>query len=152
MHTKPRSAAPTGPIINQNGDPCPTAQQAHSTRTHRNRPRGVLPAAAAAALGFLLFSGPVTGWLQHTITVPTPEVSATSRNPAATPSGDGPTSGGALPGTGTAPGTGTTPGAGAQPGSGAGSRGGPKVSGHHPHSPTGSAQPLPGPRAAFTPP
>jgi len=126
--TTARTDTPTLPtIIDQDGDPYPPVERGPHARPHRTWRRGtLLGSAAAAALAFLLFSGPVSGWLQHTPTAPTPGASTTNPHLAAHPGG-GP-GGGSLPGTG------------------------PKAGGHHGHPEPGGAQPGPGLRAAPTPP
>ncbi len=122
----PRADTRTLPIIiDQDGDPYPPVERKPRTRPHRTWRRGaLLGAATAAALAFLLFSGPVAGWLQHTPTAPNPGASTTNPYLAAHP-GVGP-GGGSLPG--------------------------PKTGGHHGHPAPGGAQPGPGLRAAPTPP
>jgi len=126
--TTARTDTPTLPIIiDQDGDPYPPVERGPHARPHRPWRRGtLLCSAAAAALAVLLFSGPVSGWLQHTPTAPTPGASTTNPHLAAHPAvGPG---GGSLPGTG------------------------PKAGGHHGHPEPGGAQPGPGLRAAPTPP
>lgn len=143
--TTPRADTRTLPIIiDQDGDPYPPVERGPRTRPHRTWRRGAPLGAAAAALAFLLFSGPVAGWLQHTPTAPTPGASTTNPYLAAHPGGG--------PGGGSLPGTGTTVGGGSGSVFGSGPRGGPKAGGHHGHPAPGGAQPGPGLRAAPTPP
>jgi len=136
---------PTLPIIiDQDGDPYPPVERGPHARPHRTWWRAAPLGAAAAALAFLLFSGPVAGWLQHTPTAPTPGASTTNPHLAAHPGGG--------PGGGSLPGTGTTVGGGSGSVFGSGPRGGPKTGGHHGHPAPGGSQPGPGLRAAPTPP